>query len=115
VDLATAGGAVKILHVTDSYLPTIGGIELHIRDLADRQQAAGHDVAVVARSGAAGTPADAGHRTGSIDNERDVHRWPEFASRQPDAIESDFDHGLFRGVRRQHGAIDIEPQPNRIA
>jgi glycosyltransferase involved in cell wall biosynthesis len=41
---------VKVLHVTDSYLPTIGGIELHIHDLATRQQAAGHHVAVATRS-----------------------------------------------------------------
>ncbi len=37
---------MRILHVTDGYLPTIGGIELHVRDLADRQRAAGHDVEV---------------------------------------------------------------------
>jgi glycosyltransferase involved in cell wall biosynthesis len=51
---------VKILHVTDSYLPTIGGIELHVHDLAVRQRAAGHDVAVAARSDAADA-ADAAH------------------------------------------------------
>jgi glycosyltransferase involved in cell wall biosynthesis len=53
---------MKILHVTDSYLPTLGGIELHIRDLAVRQQAAGHDVAVAVRSGAAATEVDAVRR-----------------------------------------------------
>jgi len=41
---------VRILHVTDSYLPTVGGIELHIRDLVDRQRACGHDVRVATRS-----------------------------------------------------------------
>jgi glycosyltransferase involved in cell wall biosynthesis len=53
---------VKILHVTDSYLPTIGGIELHIHDLATRQRAAGHDVAVAARSEVAGSADDAVRR-----------------------------------------------------
>ncbi len=41
---------MRILHVTDSYLPTLGGIELHIRDLAARQREAGHDVAVATRA-----------------------------------------------------------------
>lgn len=38
---------MKIVHVTDCYLPRVGGIELHVRDLADEQRAAGHDVTVV--------------------------------------------------------------------
>ncbi|MGH3745695.1 MAG: glycosyltransferase family 4 protein [Mycobacteriales bacterium] len=42
--------ALRILHVTDSYLPTIGGIELHVSDLAGRQQRAGHVVDIVTRS-----------------------------------------------------------------
>jgi glycosyltransferase involved in cell wall biosynthesis len=45
---------MRILHVTDSYLPTLGGIELHIRDLAARQRAAGHHVTIATR-----TPSDA--------------------------------------------------------
>jgi glycosyltransferase involved in cell wall biosynthesis len=46
VVVASAGADVKVLHVTDSYLPVLGGIELHVRDLATRQQALGHDVSV---------------------------------------------------------------------
>ena len=38
---------MRILHVTDTYLPRLGGIELHVADLAARQQAAGHDVHVL--------------------------------------------------------------------
>jgi glycosyltransferase involved in cell wall biosynthesis len=41
---------MRILHVTDSYLPTIGGIELHVRDLVARQRAAGHHVTVATRT-----------------------------------------------------------------
>jgi len=38
---------VRIAHVSDFYLPRQGGIELHVRDLAAGQHAAGHDVEVV--------------------------------------------------------------------
>jgi glycosyltransferase involved in cell wall biosynthesis len=38
---------VRIVHVTDCYLPRLGGIELQVHDLASRQVAAGHDVTVV--------------------------------------------------------------------
>jgi glycosyltransferase involved in cell wall biosynthesis len=38
---------VRIAHVSDVYLPRLGGIELHVRDLAAHQLAAGHDVTVV--------------------------------------------------------------------
>jgi len=37
---------VKIAHVSDCYLPRLGGIELQVRDLAQRQVAAGHEVTV---------------------------------------------------------------------
>lgn len=37
---------MRILHVCDSYLPQLGGIELHVDDLAARQRADGADVQV---------------------------------------------------------------------
>ena len=40
---------MKILHVTDCYLPRLGGIEMHVSDLAARQAAAGHDVTIFTR------------------------------------------------------------------
>ena len=40
---------MRILHVTDTYLPRLGGIELHVSDLAAGQQAAGHEVGVLTR------------------------------------------------------------------
>jgi glycosyltransferase involved in cell wall biosynthesis len=47
---------VRVVHVTDTYLPTLGGIELHVHDLAQQQLRRGDDVLVVAgtpdRSGA---------------------------------------------------------------
>ncbi len=38
---------MRILHVTDCYLPRLGGIELQVDDLASRQADAGHDVTVL--------------------------------------------------------------------
>ncbi|MEO5877326.1 MAG: glycosyltransferase family 4 protein [Streptosporangiaceae bacterium] len=41
---------MRIAHVTDFYLPRLGGIEMHVRDLAVRQQDAGHDVEIITSS-----------------------------------------------------------------
>jgi glycosyltransferase involved in cell wall biosynthesis len=38
---------VRVLHVTDVYLPRLGGIELHVRDLAQRQIASGDEAEVL--------------------------------------------------------------------
>lgn len=38
---------MRLLHLTDVYTPEVGGIELFVRDLAARQAAAGHEVAVL--------------------------------------------------------------------
>lgn len=38
---------MRIAHVTDCYLPRLGGIELQVHDLALRQAAAGHDVTIL--------------------------------------------------------------------
>lgn len=47
---------MRIAHVTDCYLPRTGGIELQVRDLADQQRRAGHDVTVLTST--QGDPAD---------------------------------------------------------
>jgi glycosyltransferase involved in cell wall biosynthesis len=41
---------MRIAHVTDFYLPRLGGIEMHVSDLATRQSALGHDVTIVTSS-----------------------------------------------------------------
>ncbi|MFC8503749.1 glycosyltransferase family 4 protein [Pedococcus sp. NPDC057267] len=41
---------MRILHVTDFYLPRLGGIEMHVSDLMARQRAAGHEVSVLTSS-----------------------------------------------------------------
>ncbi len=38
---------MRILHVTDCYLPQVGGIEMHVHDLAERQRRAGDEVYVL--------------------------------------------------------------------
>ena len=38
---------MRIVHVTDAFQPQLGGIEVHVSDLATRQAAAGHEVHVV--------------------------------------------------------------------
>ena len=49
---------MRIAHVTDFYLPRLGGIEMHVHDLAVRQQAAGHQVEIVTTSPGPGTEPD---------------------------------------------------------
>ncbi|MDQ1287562.1 MAG: hypothetical protein QG622_1127 [Actinomycetota bacterium] len=39
--------AMRILHISDCYLPRLGGIETQVHDLARRQRAVGHDVEVI--------------------------------------------------------------------
>lgn len=41
---------MKIVHATDCYLPRLGGIELHVHDLAQRQRDLGHQVTVTTRT-----------------------------------------------------------------
>jgi glycosyltransferase involved in cell wall biosynthesis len=63
---------VKIVHLSDCYLPRLGGIEMQVRDLARRQLAAGHEVHVVTT-----TPAAPGSRRPGVDDGADgivVHR-----------------------------------------
>ena len=51
---------MRIAHVTDCYLPRMGGIEMQVHDLALQQRKAGHDVQVITRTapGAAGEDPD---------------------------------------------------------
>lgn len=41
---------MRIAHVTDYYLPRLGGIEIQVHDLSMRQRAAGHDVTIVTQT-----------------------------------------------------------------
>jgi glycosyltransferase involved in cell wall biosynthesis len=53
---------MRIVHVTDAYLPQLGGIETHVADLVRHQSAAGHDVHVVTSTADATDPPDYVHR-----------------------------------------------------
>ncbi len=46
---------MRIAHVSDCYLPRLGGIEMQVHDLATRQRAAGHETTVITQ-----TPVQAG-------------------------------------------------------
>ncbi len=70
---------MRIAHLTDSYLPTVGGIELHVRDLVDRQRRVGHDARVV-------TPAPL-----------------------PPGADEDADHVVRTGRRAAHWLTDFDP------
>jgi glycosyltransferase involved in cell wall biosynthesis len=50
---------MRIVHVTDCYLPRLGGIETHVADLVRRQRAAGHEVHVVTSTAPAAVEPDA--------------------------------------------------------
>ncbi len=45
---------MRILHVTDAYLPQLGGIEMHVNDLVRRQRVRGHDADIVTSARAHG-------------------------------------------------------------
>ena len=48
---------MRVLHVTDAYLPRLGGIEMHVHDLARAQAAAGDEVDIITVTRGRGTGA----------------------------------------------------------
>jgi glycosyltransferase involved in cell wall biosynthesis len=86
---------MRIAHVTDFYLPRLGGIEMHVSDLARRQHAMGHDVTIVTSSPAEGQvdPADAPavvRVTESFRRPRAIHPRAPFAGARV-LLHGDFD------------------------
>jgi glycosyltransferase involved in cell wall biosynthesis len=59
---------MRIVHVTDCYLPRLGGIETQVADLVRHQSAAGHDVHVLTRT------ADTPNTADTADTSTYVHR-----------------------------------------
>lgn len=49
---------MRIVHVSDCYLPRLGGIEIHLRDLVHHQRLEGHDTHVITTTPAASDIAD---------------------------------------------------------
>ncbi len=72
---------VKILHLTDNYPPTVGGLEWFVQSLATVQAEAGHSVTVVTTE-LAGEPAH------SVENGVTVVRLPLLLRRLPGAFKS---------------------------
>lgn len=65
---------MRIVHVSDCYAPRTGGIETQVQALAERQAAAGHDVAIVtATPGAAAGPLPIHRVTMRMPGELPVH------------------------------------------
>lgn len=62
---------MRIAHLTDCYLPRLGGIESQVHGLAVRQRAAGHEVAVLTATAGAG---GAGHGAVDVVDGVPVHR-----------------------------------------
>ena len=52
---------MRVLHVSDCYLPRLGGIELQVHDLASRQAAAGHDVSILTTTAGGSSSDGTGH------------------------------------------------------
>jgi glycosyltransferase involved in cell wall biosynthesis/uncharacterized membrane protein YbhN (UPF0104 family) len=52
------GDGPRVAHVTDCFLPRLGGIEMHVDDLARHQRAAGLDAHVLTPAGRSGSSAD---------------------------------------------------------
>lgn len=82
---------MRILHVTDTYLPTIGGIELHIANLASRQAADGPQVTILTR------------RTGPADRVQELGRdAAPVVMRDPERLDS-----LLKRVDVVHAHVSI--------
>ena len=76
---------MRILHVTDCYLPRLGGIEMQVHDLACRQAEQGHEVTILTTTAGeswsvSGSPGGclSGPLSGSIPAARSASgRWPD--------------------------------------
>src|SRR6476659_4645686 len=59
---------MRIVHVSDVFLPRLGGLEVQVHDLAHQQALAGHDVQVItATESGPGAPGGPGDPAGSDD------------------------------------------------
>ncbi|MGN6089573.1 MAG: glycosyltransferase family 4 protein [Actinomycetales bacterium] len=72
---------MRIVHVTDVYLPRVGGIERQVHQLALRQAAAGHDVHVLTTTPSAGDDSESGVHVRRLG----PGRWPRLGLVVPQA------------------------------
>ena len=93
----------RVVHVTDVFLPRVGGMEVQVSELARRQHAAGHAVSVVTsqadRGGRTPFVADVHRLTFPFQGDLPVRPFPRAAvARRLDAIEPDVVHVHLGGV-----------------
>lgn len=84
---------MRIVHVTDCYMPRLGGIELQVQDMAARQAAAGHQVTVFTTTAGA---------SGHCDSEIEVVT----AARTSHPAEKIMYRATRRGIRSLTGDLD---------
>lgn len=84
---------MRILHLSDYYLPRLGGIETHVAELARRQAAAGHQVAVTTL-----TPALAEGQDEADDGPVQVRRVSSLVGALDDVRSFDMVHGHVSAV-----------------
>ncbi len=70
------GHLVRIAHITDCFAPRTGGIETQVLGLAERQQAAGHDVVVITATPGHGETRSGPDRVGGVPVIRVAARLP---------------------------------------
>lgn len=86
---------MRVLHVTDCYLPRLGGIEVHVSDLVSHQRAAGIDARVMTLTGGEGTKDPA---------------WVHRAGRRPGHPDADLNRSLVVGDSEIRTALtDLNP------
>ncbi len=80
---ASGEKAVKILHVTDTFLPVLGGIEILVDDLSRNQRRHGHDVTVLTAARGSGPDPEPGVIRLP---QRFTGLWPTLEALSPDVV-----------------------------
>lgn len=88
---------MRIVHLSDYYLPRLGGVEMHVHDLAVRQAEQGHDVSILTSSPSGGVSEDPRVRvvrlTDHVRHPRALHpRAPFAGARALDRADADVVH-----------------------
>src|SRR5579875_765197 len=89
------GHRMRIVHVSDGYLPRVGGIERHVHDLAHRQAADGHEVRIITT-----VPAPCTEPAGSVEVVRPAAR--------PDKPASSMQHPAALALARWRNLADAD-------
>ena len=93
---------MRILHVTDLYRPDVGGIELFVEDLAQRQAAAGHEVTVLTA-----TPDHRGRADGTAPDGVRVVRIPSRPPLHPFVAPEAIENAVTAGYDIVHAHLSV--------